>query len=176
MSVTSGLIVVGAADNFAGLVFPRHILTLTDNSRPVWTLTPWPGSDGPGTQHEVVWLPKDPSRVLSDGLLLAGVHAVGDPVVREAFADAIGVGWADARLDFSKYETGLESVDDVLDTSPLNVSVVVVALEGSSLEGQLSRVRTLNCEVQVTVSAFRQNFDFEGQLRSRQIRPWSAHE
>jgi len=172
--MTSGFIVVGTAGNFAGLVSPQHLLTLTDNGRPVWTLTPWLGSNGPGTQHEVVWLPKDSSRVLSDGLLLAGVHAVGDPAVREAFADAVGQGWDEARLDFSKCEAILDAVDDVLDTSPLNVSVVVVALEGSSLEAQLSRVRTLTCEVEVTVSAFRQTFDFERQLRSRQIRPWTA--
>ena len=60
-------------------------------------------------------------------MLLAGVHAGGDPAVRQAVADAIGHGWDQVPLDFSKREARLEAAEDVLDTSPLNASVVVVS-------------------------------------------------
>ena len=138
---------------------PTHVLTLSENSRASWTCAPLQvgapdGAPAVGTSGPVVWVPWGPQRILADGLLLAGVHAIGDPLVRKSFASAFGRGWDESRLELEHGVGDLSSVDGILDTSPMDAMFVVVALDGSTVTSQLPRLQTLQAKVEVSVSRY----------------------
>jgi len=166
VATTTGFIVVGQSHTWGGGITPQHVLSLSEGNRAAWILTPWPGGDEIGSRQPIVWIPSGPDRILADGLLLAGVHAVGDPAVRESFAEVVGEGWDKPRLELDQKRPDLSVVDTVLDRSPLNAALVINVLEGSSLLSQLSRLETLRSEVEIAVTAFSQRFDADGSRRT----------
>jgi hypothetical protein len=69
---------IGSSHPNHGGIVPTHELHLSENSRPAWLLSPLGGHRA----DAIAWIPTVED-ILEDGLLMAGLLAVGDARLRE---------------------------------------------------------------------------------------------
>ena len=183
MGSMTAQIMVGGSHRYHGSIFPTHTMSLTENSRPGWTLqatgrelsgAPSAGrpDDNPPswTVEPTIWVPSAPEQILEDGLLLLHVHVLRDPAVLELVEKElpelaeVRVPFRDPALDLTELpEAVLAELRDRCRASDTHCKLVVTVLVGSSLLAQLPILERYPFELEVcTVSYSRLTSAFGG--------------
>jgi hypothetical protein len=142
---------VGSPDRYHPGINPTHELRLSENHRPAWILSPLGGDQADRT----VWIPTVED-MLEDGLLMAGLLAIGDARLREQASRAF-------RKPFTEQVEMYDDLDEVqrreLYAACREIGsdnmVALCVLEGSTLAGQIGVLADYGVEVEVCCPIFK---------------------
>lgn len=167
MASMTAQILVGQPDMYHGGIYPTHVVSLYENSRPGWRLQPT-GRDLGGSPvdntgegrilsiREVVWVPSGPEHILEDALLLVAIHVLWGADRAAPAVDDLGVPELldEDFVDLTKIPTeALQELRGFVAAIDVDYKLVIAILEGSSVLAQLPVLERYPMQVEVcTVS------------------------
>ena len=145
MSTITAYMLIGQGHPNHDGIWPKHLATLSENSRPTWSLWQWEGDRRAG----VDWNPTV-EHMLEDGLLLVGLRAIEHPVL-VAKADPALLTNAAGLYDLDQeILAALRSECRSLE----GYKIVLTVLEGSSIRDQLPILEDYAVDVEVCPAVF----------------------
>ena len=161
MATYTGLILAGTPHpNDDGLLYNREPrrMWLSENSRAAWCLDTPARAIRDGRRGQTVWIPKRPSSILQDGLLMVSVMILKDKEIRSALLKMLGCDELPARIDFSKAVTS-EQYERLIELSRVNsegyfFKLIISCFHGCSITGQVSILEHYKLDTEVLVPGF----------------------
>ena len=149
-SFTAQILVGEAHSNHDGLISGSIAqLFLSENSIPAWTLQP-----GSWASDPVVWTPEKPDSILEDGLLMVANFVVGNEALVALFGEHVPNGEL-TNLNLGEILSAntlaemREHCRECAFDTPSRLKIVLCCFYGSSVLGQLDRIKSyrFDCEV-----------------------------
>ena len=162
MATYTGLILAGTPHpNNDGLMYHREPrrLWLSENSRAAWCLdTPARAIRDGRRRGQTVWVPRRPSSILDDGLLMVSVMILKDRETRSALANMLDCDEPPARIDLTKSISN-EQHRCLIDLSRKNsegyfFKLIISCFHGCSMEHQMPVLENYGYDVEVLVPAY----------------------
>ena len=161
MATYTGLILAGTPHpNDDGLLYHREPrrLWLSENSRPAWCLDTTAKAIHDGRRAQTVWIPKRPSSILDDGLLMVAVMILNDKEIRDDLSNILNCDELPARIDFTKSVTNEQHRHSIQISRRNSIGyyfkLIISSFHGSSLEHQLPILEKYGFDVEVLVPAY----------------------
>jgi hypothetical protein len=142
MATDTAYMLVGTAHQNDGGMIPTHELTLSENSRPSWSLY-----KRRGPKPISVWTPTVED-MLEDGLLMAGLLAIGD----KSLTDAAKVVSPKCELYDDILPESRKRLHELCREIPPTNKVTLTVLRGSTILRQLPVLEKYQIDVEVCVS------------------------
>lgn len=152
---------------------PSHILYLIESGRAAWAMEPvtHPGALDEGLPAEVrTWIPRAPETILADGLLMVAALLEGDGAVRDALIGSESKSYGGGRLldvewaDLGELEPELVEEAATAAAKTITAKLVITAMYGSSLTGQLAMLERCSMDVEVCVPTWVRSRDDDGEV------------
>jgi hypothetical protein len=149
MATMTAYMLVGSPHPNHGGINPSHCLFLSENSRPAWQLTP------ESQTSSIVWIPTV-EHMLEDGLLMAGLLAVGDERLRQLAEGAFRKQFAGrVELYDDVAEEGRQALYAACRQLGPGVKIVLSVLHESSLFALLPVLAEYGFDVEVCCPVYR---------------------
>jgi hypothetical protein len=161
MATYTGLILAGTPHpNDDGLLYNRQPrrLWLSENSRAAWCLDTPARAIRDGRRAQTVWIPKRPSSLLEDGLLMVAVMILKDKAIRSALSNVLDCEELPARIDLTKTISN-EQHRCLIDLSRKNsegyfFKLIISTFHGCSMEHQMPVLENYGYDVEVLTPAY----------------------
>ena len=161
MATYTGLILAGTPHpNDDGLLYHRkpRRMWLSENSRAAWCLDTPARAIRDGRRAQTVWIPRRPSSILEDGLLMVAVMILKDKEIRSALANMLDCEELPGTVDFTKSITNEQHLL-LTEMSRKNsegyfYKLVISSFYGCSMARQMSVLENYGFDVEVLVPAY----------------------
>ncbi len=153
MGTITAQILVGMSDTWHSGINPIHQLFLSENDRPAWILTQIPlfAESDKEKSERITWIPTV-EHMLEDGLLLAALHAVRDPELKQE-ADRIGKVASSKHLElYTIAGADRDRLYERLREIKSEFNIVLSVFQGSHLMSQLNVLEDIPFKVEVCLS------------------------
>jgi len=146
--------------NDDGLLYHREPrrMWLSENSRAAWCLDTPARAIRDGRRGQIVWIPRRPSSILDDGLLMIAVVILKDKEIRSVLSNMLDCDELPARIDFTKAVTN-EQHQSLIDLSRKNsegyfYKLIISCFHGSSITRQVPILSEYKYDIEVLVPGF----------------------
>jgi hypothetical protein len=145
-------------------IAPVRIMYLIEGARAAWVLEPVAHNAQAG--QPVTWIPRRPEQILTDALVMIAALVDEDPAVRELIEDRLKPGQSRELLAGDRADL-TELPEDVLEEhgaaalGSVRSKLVVTAMSGSSLTGQLALLDRCSMDAEVCMVSWMRETDSE---------------
>lgn len=149
-------------------VGPVRNMYLVEGARAAWVLEPVAHNSEDG--QPVTWIPRTPEQILADGVVMIAALVDEDPAVRGLIEDRLKAGQSRELLTGDRADL-TELPEDVLtevESAALRAvrsKLVITAMSGSSLTGQLALLDRCSMDAEVCVVCWMRETDSEGNTK-----------